>query len=85
MPTKTRDELVKFLAAVSSFANTAGGDLLIGIDAKDGVPKAITGVAFDNLDNEKLRLEQLLAICHCPRRPKGRSWPRNDPVSGNVG
>ena len=70
MPAKTRDELVKFLSAVSSFANTAGGDLLIGIDAKDGVPTTLTGVAFDNLDNEKLRLEQLLATHLEPRLPR---------------
>ncbi|QXX76037.1 helix-turn-helix domain-containing protein [Methylovirgula sp. HY1] len=37
MPAKTNDEVVKFLAAVSSLANTAGGDLLIGMEAKDGV------------------------------------------------
>jgi hypothetical protein len=24
------------------------------------------------------------AICRCPRRPKGRSWPRTDPESGNA-
>jgi hypothetical protein len=22
------------------------------------------------------------AFCRCPRRPKGRSWPQNDPESG---
>src|ERR1700730_8277517 len=25
------------------------------------------------------------AICRCPRRPKGRSWPRNEPESGECG
>jgi predicted HTH transcriptional regulator len=29
----------EFLADISSFANAAGGDLLIGIKAVDGVPK----------------------------------------------
>ena len=38
MPGGTREEKIKFLAAVSSFANTAGGDLLIGVPAQDGIP-----------------------------------------------
>lgn len=70
MPTRQRDEQVKFLAAVSSLANTAGGDLLIGIEADDGIPQAISGVQVDNLDGDKLRLEQLLATCLEPRLPR---------------
>jgi hypothetical protein len=69
MPTRQRDETIKFLAAASSLANTAGGDLVIGVEAEDGIPRAITGAAFDNLDGEKLRLEQLLATCLEPRLP----------------
>jgi hypothetical protein len=69
LPAKTRDELVKFLAAVSSFANTAGGDLLIGVEAKNCIPEAIIGVAFGSLDDEKLRLEQILATHLEPRLP----------------
>src|SRR5580704_13807656 len=61
MQAKTRDEGIKFLAAVSSFANTGGGDLLIGIEARAGLATAIPGVAFPDLDAEKLRLLQLLA------------------------
>jgi predicted HTH transcriptional regulator len=45
MPGGTSAEKVKFLAAVSSLANTAGGDLLIGVPAKDGIPIAISGIA----------------------------------------
>src|SRR5437773_200695 len=56
MPAGTRDEKIKFLAAVSSLANTAGGDLLIGVEAKDGVPVAIPGIIAASLDDEKLRL-----------------------------
>jgi hypothetical protein len=70
MPAGTRDEKIKFLAAVSSLANSAGGDLLIGVQAKDGIPVAIPGVAFTNLDDEKLRLESLLADCIEPRIPR---------------
>jgi predicted HTH transcriptional regulator len=59
MPAGTRDEKIKFLAAVASLANTAGGDLLIGIAGKDGVPVAIPGIAVSSLNDEKLRLESL--------------------------
>jgi hypothetical protein len=70
MPGGTSAEKVKFLAAVSSLANTAGGDLLIGVPAKDGIPIAISGIAVPSIDNEKLRLEHLLADCIEPRIPR---------------
>lgn len=35
----------EFLADISSFANTAGGDLVIGVDEKDGVPIRLTPLA----------------------------------------
>jgi hypothetical protein len=70
MPARKNDEVIKFLAAVSSLANTVGGDLLIGIDAKAGLAHSIPGVAFDDLDAEKPRLEQLLANSIEPRLPR---------------
>ena len=70
MPTGTREERIKFLTAVSSLANSAGGDLLIGVAAKDGLPVAIPGIAVADLDNEKLRIESLLADCIEPRIPR---------------
>jgi hypothetical protein len=70
MPAGTRDERIDFLAAVSSFANTAGGDLLIGVPAKNGLPTAISGITVPNVDEEKLRLENLLADCIDPRIPR---------------
>jgi hypothetical protein len=66
MPGKGGDA-VPFLAAVSSFANTAGGDLLIGVEAKDGLPKGLPGMEVGDLDQELLRLEQLMATCLEPR------------------
>src|SRR5215469_1721110 len=56
MPAGTREEKIKFLAAISSLANTAGGDLLIGVQAKNGLPAAISGITVPNIDDEKLRL-----------------------------
>jgi len=70
MQAKTRDEVVKFLAAVSSFANTGGGDLLIGVEARAGLATAIPGVAFADVDAEQLRLSQLLATSVEPRLPR---------------
>lgn len=59
MPGTAESNVVPFLATVSSFANTAGGDLLLGIDAVDGVPTALPGIEIDNLDQETLRLEHV--------------------------
>jgi hypothetical protein len=75
MPAGTRDERIKFLAAVSSLANTAGGDLLIGVEAKDGIPIAMPGVLVASLDDEKLRLENLLADGIEPRIPRVEIHP----------
>ena len=65
MPARTD----RFLATVSSLANTAGGDLLLGVEAKDGKPVALPGIVIDNLDGEKLRLEQVLLNGLEPRLP----------------
>jgi hypothetical protein len=70
MPARTPDEKIKFLAAVSSLANTAGGDLMVGIEAVHGLAHAIPGIEILNVDAEKLRLEQLLATLIEPRLPR---------------
>jgi hypothetical protein len=49
----------EFLKDASSFANTAGGDIIIGMPASGGLPTTVTGVSAD-LDAEQLRLESLL-------------------------
>src|SRR5262249_17652141 len=64
------DGVMSLLRSVSALANTAGGDFLIGVSAKDGLVNAIPGVALPNLDGEKLRLEQLLGNCLEPRLPR---------------
>jgi len=48
----------EFLADISSFANTAGGDVVIGMDAQNGIPTAITPLTMP-MDPEILRLEQV--------------------------
>ena len=57
------------LAAVASFANTAGGDLLLGVEAKRGIPVALPGIEIDDLDKARLRLEHMLLNGLAPRLP----------------
>lgn len=56
----TGDEKKELLADISSFANTEGGDLLIGIEETAGVPTAIDGVEPSDVDAETLRLENII-------------------------
>jgi hypothetical protein len=73
----------EFLADISSFANSNGGDIVIGMEAAKGVPTGITPINVD-VDGEKLRLEQIardglrpritdLAIVSIPIQPSGGS------------
>lgn len=56
----------EFLKDVSAFANTAGGDLLIGIDETNGVITGVPGLT-GNPDALILRLEQLVTNSVRPR------------------
>jgi len=70
LPRKPDSELVPFIAGVSSLANTAGGDFVLGVYAREGVAAGVPGIAISNLDAEKLRLEQALANGLEPRLPR---------------
>jgi len=48
----------EYLADISSFANASGGDLIIGMNAKAGVPVAFAPLQLD-ADAEILRLESI--------------------------
>jgi hypothetical protein len=48
----------EFLADVSSFANTAGGDIVLGVAATDGIPTEFVPLEL-SMDAEVLRLEQM--------------------------
>jgi len=50
------DSLMK---SVSSFANSVGGDLIFGIEAKDGVPMGAPGLNRSAIDKDMLRLMSL--------------------------
>jgi Schlafen, AlbA_2 len=50
----------EFLADVSSFANTMGGDLIYGIEEEHGVPTKILPLRIADVDLEKRRLDNLI-------------------------
>ena len=58
LPGNARADRIEFLADISSFANTEGGDLIFGIDAPSGgLPVRIPGLAIDNVESLKLAFE----------------------------
>ena len=57
---QTASERKEFLADVSSFANTDGGYFIVGIQEHEGIPIAAPGIQIDNVDDFKLRLENIL-------------------------
>lgn len=59
----------KFLAGLSAFANTNGGDFIIGIEAQKGVPVNLSGLKLADIDTERLRLEQIIQNGLEPRLP----------------
>lgn len=50
----------EFLADVSAFANASGGDLILGVRTKGGAADEVCGIAVDNPDEEKLRLNNIV-------------------------
>lgn len=60
---------VKILRSISSLANTAGGDLLYGVAAVDGIPISLPGINTASQDETLLRLENLCRDGLSPRLP----------------
>ena len=60
LPGKSESDRKEFLADVSSFANTSGGDLIYGVTEKDGVPIGLVGVTIQNIDEEKRRYDSII-------------------------
>jgi len=64
----TKDEDKReFLADVSSFANTEGGDIIYGVAEDLGVIAEIVGLASSDIDAEVLRMESLVRDGIAPR------------------
>src|ERR1700747_2720904 len=69
VPAKSDKEAIQFLSTVTAFANSAGGDLVVGVDSEDGIATLIPGVPLVGYDGYKLHLERLLASNIEPRMP----------------
>jgi hypothetical protein len=71
LPGNSDTEKEKFLAEVSSLANTSGGDIVYGMteDRETGKPKSLEGLDITNYDQEKLRLENMMRMGIQPRIP----------------
>src|SRR5260370_10682327 len=66
----------ELLADVSSFANTAGGDLIFGITECAGAPTGVPGVEIADPDQEVLRLDSIIRTGLAPRiRHTARAVP----------
>jgi hypothetical protein len=73
----------EFVADVTAFANAAGGDIVFGVRAKDGVASEVPGITLDNPDKEKLRLGDLIRAATEPRLANvSMEWL---PIQGNIG
>lgn len=71
----------EFLADVSSFANAAGGDLIYGITAADGVPREVCGLPECNGERDLLRLDSIIRDGLAPRIPGVRpKWIQDHPA-----
>ena len=63
------DDKREFLADVSSFANSAGGDLIFGVEESNGEAKGFPGIEIEDPDAEICRLESMLRTGIDPRIP----------------
>lgn len=71
LPGASESDKKEFLADVSSFANASGGDIIYGIveDRGTGTPKSLVGVTIPNIDQETLRLDNIIRNGIQPRIP----------------
>jgi hypothetical protein len=69
LPGEKDQDKREFLADISAFANSAGGDLIYGIREAGGVAAAVVGLPDVDPDQERLRLEQLARAGIRPRIP----------------
>lgn len=67
LPGGNDDAKKEFLADVTALANAQGGDLIFGIEEKDGVAADLPGVQADNADDELQRLENIIRAGVAPR------------------
>ena len=61
LPGNSDSDKKEFLADVSSFANSAGGDLIFGVNETHGLLTAFPGLSFADADLETRRLDSIIA------------------------
>lgn len=61
LPSGTDGDKKEFLADVSSFANSGGGDLIFGMEERGGIATKIVGIQSADLDLEIGRLDNIAA------------------------
>lgn len=83
LPDKSDKDQVEFATDVASLANAAGGRIFYGVEAKDGVPRAVTGITSSTVEGEILRLEQMMRAGIRPHLP-GWQFKPIALASGNV-
>lgn len=69
LPGDGRDSKSEFLADITSFANGAGGDLIIGITEDKGLPVDLVGIDVPDQDALGLRIENMCRDNVEPRLP----------------
>jgi predicted HTH transcriptional regulator len=69
LPRNTDADKKEFLADISSFSNSSGGDLIYGMVEDKGMPKTLDGLDIKDFDQVKQRLENLVRNGIEPRIP----------------
>lgn len=67
LPGYLDEDKKEFLADVSSFANTVGGDILYGVESSGGIATEVKGLSTPDYDAEVLRLESIISSGLQPR------------------
>lgn len=84
LPGNTDENKRELRADVTSFANSAGGDLIFGVDEVDGVATDVPGLPGINADAEICRIEQIIQSNIEPRVPGFESRAIDIPDKGPV-
>jgi len=91
LPGTSDEQKREFLADVSSFANTGGGDIIYGVAENQGVITEIAGLSSCDFDVEILRLENLMRDGVAPRSRQilraqlgGQVSARRRPVADSI-
>jgi hypothetical protein len=59
VPTSDKEKH-EFLADVSAFVNTEGGDIIYGVSEKDSIPKDIIGIEITKIDELSRKIDNLI-------------------------